>query len=119
MSDAEQLYGAVRQGIDRIAEQWKAAMADDQITLAEGVGIVIAAANEVSYVVRTFQGADDGRQLAIDALEAFYDREIAPLDLPKIPNWLEGMADNFLRSLIAPAVTEAWKYFDKFKKAAA
>jgi hypothetical protein len=95
---ANEIVDAIREQILEIIEDAKDAMqpaagAWDKVTTA--IGLIRPTIERIVKIVETLDIAGvDKRTAALACVDSFYDTVIAPIDLPGIPNFLEGAVDS-------------------------
>jgi len=96
------LYDNLKVEVDKLIAEYKAAYADQKLTLSEVWAIFQSAIQVLVKLAEEVNGAGDGeakKEAVMAALDKFYDEVVAPIDIKIIPNVVEPMADRFLKGL--------------------
>lgn len=94
--------------VSALIARYKAAKSDGKVTLTECVQLVIQATNEVVQITQELvaSGAEK-KAAALNAVERFIDHVVTPLDLPGVPNLIEPIFDQGIKSLLMLAADAA------------
>lgn len=96
------LYDNLKVEVEKLVAEYKAAYADQKLTLSEVWTIFQSAIHILVKLAEEVNGAGNGeekKEAVLAALDKFYDEVVAPIDIKVIPNVVEPMADRFLKSL--------------------
>jgi len=112
------LYQDIDEAVGQIIAKYKV-VAVDGFTLSE---VITLSQNAVATLVQLtekyggFSGAEK-KEAVLAAVDRLYDEVIAPIDIQKIPNWIEPMFDKFAKELVlylaSSAIDSAVNVFNK------
>jgi len=102
MSTDGKLYEAFSEAIQKIVDAYKVAKSDDKLSFTDIISLVGTAIGEMVSVAEVFHGGDGSAKKAavLAAVGTFYDEVIAPMDIAKIPNFIEPIVDKGVKQLI-------------------
>lgn len=106
-------YDLIKDKVDEIVAEYKKAVADGSLEFKEAIQLAVLAGStfiKLAAAIPSASGAD--KKAAVHkALMRFYDEIVAPLDIPKIPGFVEkSIVDPTLRvvwSMVADAMIDA------------
>jgi len=81
------------QHVEAIRASYETSIADGQFTAIEGMILAGQVGQAVQHLAETFVGDDQHFEQELAAGRAAYVRYIAPIDIPNVPNFLEGWLD--------------------------
>lgn len=81
------------QHVEAIRESYQNAISDGKFTAVEGMILAGQIGQAVEHLAETFVGDDQHFEMELAAGRAAYVQYIAPIDIPNIPNFLEGWLD--------------------------
>ncbi|QDU75453.1 hypothetical protein Pan97_24850 [Bremerella volcania] len=81
------------QHVEAIRESYHKAISDGEFTAVEGMILVGKIGQAVEHLAETFVGDDQHFEMELAAGRAAYAQYIAPIDIPNVPNFLEGWLD--------------------------
>jgi len=81
------------QQVEAIRESYQKAITDDKFTVIEGMILIGQVGQAVEHLAQTFIGDDTHFEMELAAGRAAYEQYIAPIDIPNVPNLLEGWLD--------------------------
>ena len=92
------MYELIRLEVEKLQQQWKEAFADGKISLLDMVQLAYTMVAAFVKVVAVFDGLDAAqkRLAVLELVDRTYQEVIAPLDMPWVPDWLEGKVDTLL-----------------------
>lgn len=79
--------------IENIRDNYQAAIADGKFTAIEGMLLAGDVGNVVKHLAETFVGDQPHFEQELVSLRSAYQQYIAPIDIPNVPNFLEGWLD--------------------------
>lgn len=97
---------------DTLADEFSRVIADAKAKAADGISLrdvtaifldVVGTFIRIAAQTKDVDGATK-REAVVVACETFYREVIAPIDLPYIPNIIEGMIDRQIEAAIRPVV---------------
>ena len=97
------LYDTLEEGIKSVIDAYKEAKADDgKVSFNEVVTISGKAIGSLVVVAESFSelSAEEKKGAVVAAIGTLYDEVIAPIDIQKIPNFIEPIIDKGLKQLI-------------------
>jgi hypothetical protein len=97
------LYDTLEEGIKSVIDAYKEAKVDDdKVSFNEVVTISGKAIGALIVVAESFSelSAEEKKDAVVAAIGTFYDEVIAPIDIQKIPNFIEPIIDKGLKQLI-------------------
>jgi len=111
-TDGETLYEKFNEAVAEVLASYKAANADGKMTFTEIISLVGKVIGKLVSLAEVFHGGEgDAKKAAVmAAVNAFYDEVIAPIDIAKIPNFIEPIVDKGIKSVIlviADGITDA------------
>lgn len=81
------------QHVQAIRQSYQHAIADGKFTAVEGMILAGQIGQAVEHLAETFVGDDQHFEMELAAGRAAYAQYIAPIDIPNVPNFLEGWLD--------------------------
>lgn len=81
------------QHVEAIRESYQKAISDGKFTAIEGMILAGQIGQAVEHLAETFVGDDQHFEMELAAGRAAYAQYIAPIDIPNVPNFLEGWID--------------------------
>lgn len=112
MSD---LYDVVKEQIDNIIKEAKDSYADGVLSLAELWGLGQDLVFSIMAIAETLNASgEDKKAVVMQAAARVYDEVLAPIDIPKIPNFIEPSFDKFGRTLFLELISGSIDYMVKF-----
>lgn len=81
------------QHVQAIRESYEKTIADGKFTAVEGLILAGQVGQAVEHLAETFVGDPQHFELELAAGRAAYAQYIAPIDIPNVPNFLEGWLD--------------------------
>ena len=96
------LYEKAKQGVEAVVAKYKEANEDGKLSFSE---IVSLTSTVVGQVVAIAESAMEGtgeekKQAVLDAVAQAYDDYIEPIDIAKIPNFIEPAIDKGAKQLL-------------------
>lgn len=115
LSDTKELSGPllltfpdIAAEFDKTIAKYKEAAADGRVTLKEWWNLVVGAVMEFAAKAYEFSNLEPEKRkaLIIEGVQLLYDKVIAPLDIPGIPNIIENtVVDPLIGKAINPIVS--------------
>ena len=102
------LYDMVRELIVDFSE----ARADGTITVPELGTMAMSIVESAAHVVEALGDEKVHKDELIRNCEQLFDDYIEPLDIPKVPRFLEGYVDNIARGMISNGIELLYDQFD-------
>ena len=101
-TDGNGLYKAFSDAIQKIVDAYKEATTDDKLSFTDIISLVGTAIGEMVSVAETFHDGDGSAKKAavLAAVGTVYDEVIAPMDIAKVPNFIEPIVDKGVKQLI-------------------
>lgn len=81
------------QHLEAIRESYHKAISDGKFTAVEGMILAGQVGQAVEHLAETFIGDDQHFEMELASGRAAYAQYIAPIDIPNVPNFLEGWLD--------------------------
>jgi len=111
-TDGETLYEKFEEAVADVIAAYKAANADGKMSFTEIITLVGKVLGKLVSLAEVFHGGDGSAKKAavMAAVGAFYDEVIAPIDISKVPNFIEPIVDKGIKSIIliiADGITDA------------
>jgi len=103
------LYDQLKEAIDEIIANYKAANADGKLTFSEIftlLGNAVATFVQLTESLGAGSGADK-KAAVLEAISQFFDEVIIPIDIKGVPNLLEGIVDQSLKQLVL-TLADGW-----------
>lgn len=103
------LYDDIKEAIDKIIADYKAANADGKLSFTEIftlVGNAVATFVQLAEQCAGKTGAEK-KAAVLQAIEQLFDEVIIPIDIKGIPNLLEGIVDRAFKQLVL-ALADGW-----------
>jgi len=96
------LYDQISEGIDRIRQKIIEAYADGTISFSEIVAVIGEAVRELLLLVNTLQvlTPEQKKAAVLELVDEIYAKDIAPIDVPVVPDWMEPMMDQIVGQII-------------------
>jgi hypothetical protein len=106
------LYSSISQFVADTKAKLAEAKSDGKVTVSEIVVLFMDAGERLVKAASLMDIAGADKKAAVlEALGTFYDTVIAPLDIPGIPNLIEGTVDIALRSVLLKGADYFIEYF--------
>lgn len=96
------LFEQIRGKVEDLIAFYKSAVADGDLSVSEVWAIAVRATASIVELTTAFPqySKDQRREAILEAVGLFYDRVIAPIDIPWVPNFIENtIVDPSLRKL--------------------
>ena len=96
------LYDSVEEGVQGVIATYKDAKSDGKVSFNEVVTLTGEAISALVVVAESFKdltGADK-KSVVLSAIGTFYDEVVAPIDIQKIPNFIEPILDKSIKQLL-------------------
>jgi hypothetical protein len=97
------LYDTMEEGIRGVIDAYKEAKADDdKISFNEVVAIVGKSIGSLVAIAESFSSisGEEKKAAVVGAVGTLYDEVIAPIDIQKIPNFIEPIVDKGIKALL-------------------
>ena len=97
------LYDTLEEGIRGVIDAYKEAKADDdKISFNEVVAIVGKSIGSLVAIAESFSSisGEEKKAAVVGAVGTLYDEVIAPIDIQKIPNFIEPIVDKGIKALL-------------------
>tara|TARA_R110002020_G_scaffold16515_14_gene58303 strand:- start:1186 stop:1620 length:435 start_codon:yes stop_codon:yes gene_type:complete len=97
------LYDTLEEGIRVVIDSYKEAKADDdKISFNEVVAIVGKSIGSLVAIAEGFSAltGEAKKDAVVGAIGTLYDEVIAPIDIQKIPNFIEPIVDKGIKALL-------------------
>ena len=96
------LYVKFSEAVTSITDSYKEAKADGSISVSDIIALLGTAVSEMVTVAEAFHDGDGSAKKAavLAAIDMFYDEVVAPVDIDKIPNFIEPIVDKGLKQLL-------------------
>ena len=96
-------YDVIKEKVDEVVGEYKKAVEDGTLEFSEALQLAILAGSSFVKLAAEIPDAkgEDKKAAVRKALMRFYDEIIAPLDIPKIPGFVENR-------IVDPAVRAIW-----------
>lgn len=99
------LYDSIKENIDQLIAEAKDKSADG-MTAAEAWELFLDGKAAIVRLVERAGGTGAAKkEAAVKAAERFYAEVIAPIDLPSVPNVIEGVVDAAVGRMIRPIIS--------------
>ena len=101
-TDDNVLYVKFSEAITNIIDSYKEAKLDGSISITDIISLLGTAVSEMVAVAEAFHDGDGSAKKAavLAAIDMFYEEVIAPIDIDKIPNFIEPIVDKGLKQLL-------------------
>ena len=111
-TDGETLYEKFEEAVTEVIAAYKEANADGKMSFTEIISLVGKVIGKLVSLAEVFHGGEGSAKKAavMAAVSAFYDEVVAPIDISKIPNFIEPIVDKGIKSVIlviADGITDA------------
>jgi hypothetical protein len=111
-TDGDTLFEKFESAVKEVIAAYKVANVDGKMTFTEIISLVGKCLGKLVSLAEVFHGGVGSAKKAavMAAIGAFYDQVIAPIDISKIPNFIEPIIDKGLKSvilIIADGITDA------------
>ena len=99
---ANSLYDDIKNTVDFIVEDYKSKVSDGKVTFPEVFSLLNNAVGTFVKLVEGFSGYTGAEKKAavLEAISFLFDNVIAPLDIAAIPNIVEPILDNAVKTLV-------------------
>ena len=97
------LYDTMEEGIRGVIDAYKEVKADDdKISFNEVVAIVGKSIGSLVAIAESFSSisGEEKKAAVVGAVGTLYDEVIAPIDIQKIPNFIEPIVDKGIKALL-------------------
>jgi len=97
------LYDTLEEGIRGVIDAYKEAkLDDDKISFNEVVAIVGKSIGSLVAIAESFSSlsGEEKKSAVVSAIGTLYDEVIAPIDIQKIPNFIEPIVDKGVKALL-------------------
>lgn len=84
--------------VEALADSYNKAKSDGKITPIEGMILLGKVGQMIEHAAETFVGTDEHFEQELVSFRAAYAQYIAPIDIPSVPNFLEGFLDQGILS---------------------
>jgi len=101
-TDDNVLYVKFSEAITSIIDSYKEAKSDGAISITDVISLLGTVVSEMVDVAEAFHDGNGSAKKAavLSAIDMFYEEVIAPMDIDKIPNFIEPIVDKGLKQLI-------------------
>lgn len=88
------LTEVISEAVTALVAQYRDSTADGKFSAEDAIKLTALAIDQLVAVVNVLgvPGADK-KAAVVEGVRLFYDRVIAPLDIPGVPNWIEPAVD--------------------------
>lgn len=96
------LYEQAKKSVETVVARYQEANEDGKLTFSEVVSLTSTVVGQIVSIAETgIPGTGEEKKKAVlDAVAQAYDDYIAPIDISKIPNFIEPVIDNGAKQLL-------------------
>lgn len=96
------LYDQAKKSVETVVAKYQEANADGKLSFSEIVSLTSTVVGQIVSLAETgLPGTGEEKKKAVlDAVAQVYDEYIAPIDISKIPNFIEPVIDNGAKQLL-------------------
>jgi hypothetical protein len=96
------LYEQAKKSVETVVAKYREANEDGKLTFSEVVSLTSTVVGQIVSIAETgVPGTGEEKKKAVlDAVAQAYDDYIAPIDISKIPNFIEPVIDNGAKQLL-------------------
>lgn len=96
------LYEQAKKSVETVVAKYQEANEDGKLTFSEVVSLTSTVVGQIVSIAETgIPGTGEEKKKAVlDAVAQAYDDYIAPIDISKIPNFIEPVIDNGAKQLL-------------------